>query len=159
MRKYILATTLIILGVLIFAYDYMENSQNNYSDKLFATEAKAFDDNFNAFVNEIEKNIKDLQVKIPKEDLLKDTVFIKDYLFNFMEKDPYLISTALIKNTTKLGIKKDGKSIVVAIDSTKILDVVRWQRYENNKLIGIWHESFEEEVYKTKWFNDLKKKS
>ena len=157
MRKYILATILILIGVIFLIYNYVANTQSYYTDTIFSKEAKAFDDNFSSFITGVESNIHSLQNSFSNTDKIIDTTFIKDSLFPLIEKDPYLISIALISNTNKLAIKKDGKSVILAVDSTKKMDVVRWQRFENNKLIGSWHESFEERINKTTWFNELKK--
>jgi len=158
MRKYILAITLIIIGAIFLIYNYIANNQTNYTDSIFSKEAKAFDENFSSFISGVEKNIHSLQTNFSNADKINDTIFIKDFLFPFLEEDPYLISIALINNVNKLGVKKEGKSIILAIDSTKNLDVVRWQRYEGKKTIGNWQESFEEEINRTTWFNDLQKK-
>ena len=157
MRKYILAITLIIIGVIILIYNYIANNQSNYTDIIFSKEAKAFDKNFSSFISGIEKNIHSLQTNFNDTDKINDTTFIKDFLFPLLKEDPYLISLALINNDNKLGIKKEGKSIILATDSTKNLDVVRWQRYEDKKIIGSWYESFEKEINKTTWYNDLQK--
>jgi len=155
MRKYILAITLIIIGVIFFIYNSIANNQSNYTDTIFLKEAKSFDKNFSSFISGVEKNINVLQINFNNTDKIIDTIYIKDSLFPFMEEDPYLISLILANNTNKIAIKKDGKSIILATDSTKNLDIVKWQRFENNKLIGSWHESFEEEINKTKWFKEL----
>ena len=157
MRKYILAVALITTGVVLLVMNYTTTNQTTYSDTVFLNESKVFDKNFESFLNSVTTNIKSLQQNFDRENKIKDSVFIKGHLFTFLEQDPYLISIVLVKNSTKLGIKKDGKSIILAIDSTKNLDIVQWQRFENNKLIGSWLESFEKEINKTAWYTDLKK--
>ncbi len=157
MRKYIIATLLIVLGIILLAYNYLNTNKNtHYSDTLFLKESKNFENKFISFINGVESNVLSLRENFNSVQKIKDTTFIKNYLFPLVKKDPYLISIRIINDINKLGIRKDKKSIVLAIDSTDTMDVVRWQRYENEKLISSWEESFEKEINKTAWFRKLK---
>lgn len=156
MRKYIIAIIAITLGGILLLFNLIKDKKNDYSDKLFSVESQNFDQNFTIFLDDVYKNIQSIQSNFNDLDKIQDTTFIKEYLFSFIENDPYLISTAVIDDAYKVAIKKDKKSFVFVIDSTKKMDIVKWQRFENKKLIGSWHESFEEEINKTPWFLDLK---
>ncbi len=156
MRKYILAIILMCVGLVLFIYNYSQNNKTKYSETLFNIEAQAFDKSFTSFINSVEQNIKSIQADFRDESKVKDTIYSKNYFLKFMENDTYLISTVFINNAYKIAIRKDEKSLVFAIDSTEKLDVVRWQRYENKKLISSWQESFDQNISKTSWFNDLK---
>ena len=156
MRKYFLALTLIITGIGLLVYNYFANSHTAYTETIFSNEAKTFEKNFDTYLSSVENNIRSLQQNFHKVDKIRDTTYIRDYLFPFLEKDPYLISIALVNDSNKLVIKKEEKSIVLAIDSTNKMDVVKWQRFENKKLISTWQESFEREINKTPWYVELK---
>lgn len=157
MRKYILAITLIFTGIIFLVYNYLANNQNSYTESLFSDESKLFEKNFDTYIQSVENNIKSLQQNFNDVEKINDTVFIKDFLFPFIEKDPYLLSIALLTNSNKLVIRKEEKSIIMAVDSTNKLDIVRWQRFENEKLISTWQESFDDEINNTPWFVNLKK--
>ncbi len=158
MRKYIIAIIVIAVGGILLLFSPLNDSKSDYSDKLFSVESQTFDQNFTIFLDDVYKNIKSIQSNFKDLDKIQDTTFVKGFLFSLIEDNPYLISTAIISNVNKVAIKKDKKSLVFVIDSTKKLDIVKWQRFENKKLIGSWLESFEEEVNKTPWFLDLKNK-
>jgi hypothetical protein len=66
-----------------------------------------------------------------------------------------LITIAFFQNRFKLVGRRDGSSLIYAIDSTAQMDVVRWQRFENSKQISSWNESFEDEVEKSDWYRKL----
>ena len=156
MRKYIIAIIAIALGGIILLFNSLKGSKSDYSDELFSIESQTFDQNFTVFLDDVYKNIESIRYNFNNVDKIQDTTFVKEFLFSLIENDPYLISTAILDNAHKVAIKKDKKSLVFVIDSTKKLDIVKWQRFENRKLIGSWLESFEEEVNKTPWFQDLK---
>ncbi len=156
MRKYILSIILIGVGFALFIYNYSKNNKTKYSETLFATEAQIFDNSFTNFINSVEQNIKSIQVNFRDELKVKDTSYTKEYFLKLMDNGTYLTSIVLINNAYKIATRKDKKSLVFAIDSTEKLDVVRWQRFENKKLISSWQESFNQNISKTSWFSDLK---
>lgn len=158
MRKHLLPSIIIICtGLALFIIsNYYSNHQTSYSDTLFKSESQNIDKKFIGFLNSVENNVESIQKKFKSKNTFKDTTFIKENLIPFIENDPYLVSIVLLNETNKIGIKKDEKSIVLAIDSTKNLDVVKWQRFENKRLISSWHESFEKEIKSAIWFRELK---
>jgi hypothetical protein len=65
------------------------------------------------------------------------------------------MTVGFVQNDYKIASHKDEKSIVFALDSTKIADVVRWQRFEKGQFISSWEESFERSINETPWYKDL----
>ena len=35
------------------------------------------------------------------------------------------------------------------------MDVVKWQRFEGDKMISSWYESFDQSIYNTPWYQEL----
>jgi len=158
MRKYILTIVLFGLGLSVLFYSYTRNNQTKYTETLFSNEAKLFDNFFTGFINNVDKNFNSIQTDFKSLDKIKDTIYAKNYFLNFMENNPQITSTILIQGLYKIGIRKDKKSLMYAIDSTKELDVVQWQRFEDKKLISNWQESFDQSTENIALLKEIKKR-
>ena len=156
MKKHTLSIILISIGLILFVYTYLSNNQTEYVETSFKNEAKSFDKAFASFINNVEQNIQSVQSNFKDLEKIKDSTFVKKYFLDLIQNDPYLVSSVLINNEYKVAVKKDERSLLFAIDSTEKLDVVKWQRYENKKLISSWQESFDQSINKTSWFIELK---
>jgi schlafen family protein len=158
MRKYVLALLLIATGFLLLIYISSQKNKSSYSEALFSTESKNFDQSFSKFVNSVKKNIDTLKFTYNDYTKIKDTLYTQHFLLDFIDNDPYLNSVVLIQNNYKAAAIKDDKSIIFTIDSLENQQIVRWQRFENKSLISSWKESFERPINKTQWYYDLNKK-
>jgi hypothetical protein len=73
-----------------------------------------------------------------------------------MKENSYIIAIGLFQNNYKIGVNRDNNSVVYALDSTEIADVVRWQRFEDGNFISSWEESFEKPINETPWYKKLR---
>ncbi len=157
MRKYILAIILILIGSFLLIYVYLQKNKSNYSETLFSQESKIFEKNFTQFVGRVKGNVDTLKINYKDSTRIKDTLYTRNFFMNLINADDLLNSVVFIQNNYKAAIVKEGKSVLFVIDSSKNQEIVRWQRFENKKLISSWKESFERPVNKSKWFKNLNK--
>jgi len=155
MRKYILATIFIATGIIILVYTFFTGSKSEYTENLFSKEAVAFDETFSVFISDIKSNIHNIESNFQDPEKIKDSSFTLDFFSDRYDHNSYLRSIALLQDNYKIATKKDKNSIVIAVDSTSELDIVKWKRYEKGKLISSWNESFDQEVNNTAWFKNL----
>lgn len=156
MRKYILTIILLGIGLTLLIYSYTKNNQPKYSETLFSNDADVFDSFFSGFISDVENNLLLVKQDFDEIDKIKDTTYSKNYFLDFMENNPYIVSTTLIKDTYKIGIRRDENSLIYAIDSTKKMDMVRWQRFEEKEVISSWEESFDKSINRETWLLKLK---
>lgn len=156
MRKYLFAIIFITIGSLLLAFSLLQKTKTVYPETIFAKEASSFDISFAQFMKGVEQNIGLIQNNFTDTNIIKDGQASTDFFINFLENNPYLISISFIQNNYKTGIYKDDKSYVIAMDSTKVLDIVQWHRYEKSKLISSWEESFTITIANTPWYQNLK---
>jgi len=157
MRKYYFAFVLILTGIAILTYVFIENNKVAYSETVFSGESKAFNKSFTGFTESVNESIQLIRSNFPSSDNIRDTTKTQKFFLNFMKENPFVVAVGLIQNEYKIGVNRDNKSVVYALDSTEIADVVRWQRFENEKFISSWEESFEKPIYERKWFKELSK--
>jgi len=155
MRKYILSIVLICSGLILLIYSYTRNSQTKYSETLFSKEALAFDNSFTAFINDVDNNIQLIQSNFSDTAKIKDTLNTRQYFLNFLQDNTYLTSIIFILNDYTIVTRKEENSLIFAVDSTETPDIVRWQRFEKEKLISSWQQSLEEPIKKTPWYQKL----
>ncbi len=157
MRKYLFAFILILTGIAILAYIFFQNKKTAYSETIFSDESIRFNESFIGFTDGVAESIQLIRTNFSNSDKIKDTVNTRKFFLNFMKENPFLIAVGLFQNKYKIGVNRDNKSVVYAFDSTEIADVVRWQRFENDKLISSWEESFEKPINETLWYKELSK--
>ena len=155
MRKYFFAFILILTGVALLAYIFIQNNKTTYSETIFSDESKQFNESFYGFTNEVAESIQLIQTNFSNSAEIKDTVNTRKFFLNFMKENPFLIAVGLFQNRYKIGVNRDKNSVIYAFDSTEIADVVRWQRFENEKLISSWEQSFEKPINETPWYKKL----
>ncbi len=155
MRKNIIAFILIISGLILFLYAYVERINEEYAENIFSVESKTFDDTFTRFLQNFDHNIQNIQSNFKEPAQIKDTLFTQNFFLNIFKTNPKVISIGFFQNNYKIGIRKEKNSIIYAIDSTKNLDIVRWQRFENEKFISAWDESFEISINDTQRIKNL----
>lgn len=146
---------LIVCGLAIVTFSYINNKGATYSETAFADQAEKFDKVFETFTNNIKKSI--LQVKGAYSDNFKirDTVGTKKYFLKLLEQNKTLNSIGYFQGDNKFVARRKGNSFIIAIDSSAEFGVVKWQRYEGGKMISSWFESIEKSIYNTTWYKDL----
>lgn len=155
MRKNIISIILIIAGIILLIFNYLENNKIEYSETIFSNEANTFNKSFSNFVDNIEKDFGEIKLSFEDTNKLKDTIESQNFFLDYISKNPYLISALLIQDNYKVSVKKDEGTIIYAIDSTRVFDIIRRQRFENKKFISSWEESIDETIEQTAWYNDL----
>ena len=155
MKKHIFASILIALGVLLFIFSNLQKNQGEYAENIFSKETKTFDDTFTGFIKDFSNNINRIKSNFSEPNIIKDTLFTQNFFLNNFKDNPYIISFGFFQRNYKIGIRNEKKSMIYAIDSTEILDIVRWKRFEDGKYISSWDESFENTISITQQFKDL----
>ncbi len=158
MRKYIFASVLITLGIILLLFSFLGNNKDGYVENIFSKESKTFDDTFTGFINKFENNITTIKSNFTEPNKIKDSLFTRNFFLNTFKDDQHIVSVSFFQNNYKIGIKKEKNSMVYAIDSTKVLDIVRWKRFEDGKYVSSWDESFENTINNTQQYKDLLKK-
>ena len=156
MRKYFFAFLLILLGIGSLAYVYIDSTRTIYSETLFSEESKLFNESFLGFTDKVNENIQLIRSSFNNLENIRDTVKTQQFFLKYMEENPFLMSVGLIQNHYKIAVNRDNKSLVYGLDSTKVMDVVRWRRFENGQFISSWEESREESIHETPWYKELK---
>jgi len=155
MRKYFFAFMMILTGIAILTYVFIQNNKTAYSETLFSDESKQFEDSFSVFTDGVNESIQLIRSNFPDSGSIRDTINTRKFFLNLMKENPLLIAVGLFQSKYKIGVNRDKKSVVYAIDSTEIVDVVRWQRFEDGKFISSWEESFEKPINETSWYKEL----
>ena len=157
MRKYFFALLLILIGISFLAFVYIDNTKTIYSETVFSDESKLFNESFIGFTNKANENIELIRSNFYNSANIRDTTNTRKFFLNFMKENPFLIAVVLFQNEYKIGVNRDKNSLIYALDSTEIADVVRWQRFESGNFISSWEESFEKPINTTPWFTKLNK--
>ena len=156
MRKQILSFMFLVLGlILIIAGLTAKKPENVYSEKVFAERALQFNKAFSEFYDQLRTDIREIEEIFRDTLKVRDTLHTKDYFLNKLGATEEMSSLAFFQGLYRVAIKRDGTSLVYAIDSTESLDVVRWRRFESLKQISSWNESFEDPIEQTDWYNRL----
>lgn len=156
MRKYIIAFLFVVSGLVFIFFGLSKRSNKNvYAENAFAQHVRDFDTIFNDVTSTILKDV--MRIKKVYRDTIqvKDTLLNRDFFLELLDDSQELVTIGFFQNKFKVVARRDGKSLIFAVDSTSQMDVVRWQRFENMKQISSWHESFEEEVEKSDWYRKL----
>ena len=156
MRKYIIAFLFVFSGLFFIFFGLTKRSNKNvYAENAFAEHVKEFDTIFTGFSGVIQKELN--RVREVYNDTLKvrDTVRNRSFFLELMDESDGLVTIGFFQNNFKVVTRRDGQSLIYAIDSTAQMDVVRWQRFENMKQISSWNESFEDEIEKSDWYRKL----
>ena len=155
MRKYFFALLLILFGIALLVYVYVENNKTIYSETVFSDESKLFNESFIGFTNNVNENIQLIRSEFNNSDNIKDTVKTQRFFLNFMKENSFIIFAGLLQNKYKIAVSRDNNSVVYAMDSTEIADLVRWQRFEDGNFISSWEESFEKPINEKPWYKKL----
>lgn len=155
MRKYILSIVLIFSGLFIFILNYTRKNNPTYSESAFADQAREFDQTFDVFTSQVNKHI--FTVKSHYQDTLKikDSISNRRIFLELLNSNKSLNSVGFFQGDRKFVARKENASFVFANDSLADFGVVRWQRFEEGKMISSWYESFDQSIYKTPWYKEL----
>lgn len=160
MRKYFLSASLILIGLAVIVYGLTQKSSNViYAENAFAKEAKAFDQIFVDFIDRVETHILRTEDFFDAPGVLNDSTKTMSFLIQQLDDLEYLESIGFFQGIHKAVARKDGDSRIFAHDSTDTLDVVKWKRYEKNKLISTWNESLDRTIESAKWYQQLSKRN
>ncbi len=158
MRKYIIAILFVVSGLAFIFFGLSKRSNKNvYAENTFAGHTKDFDTIFTAFSADIRKGLDDIKDVYGDTLQVKDTLRNREFFLEALSNSEELVTIGFFQNNYKIVARRDGSSLVFAVDSTSQMDVVRWQRFENRKQISSWNESFENEIEKTDWYRELHK--
>ena len=156
MRKYIIAVLFIVSGFLLIVFGLSKRSNKNvYAENAFAEHVRDFDTIFNAFTSTIQKDLSRIREVYSDTLQVKDTVRSRAFILEVLNESEELITIGFFQNNFKVVARRDGSSLIYAVDSTSQMDIVRWQRFEGMKQISSWNESFEDEVQKSDWYKKL----
>jgi hypothetical protein len=155
MRKYITSIILIFIGLYLVFITL--NSKNNptYSETAFAEEASKFDKAFDQFTSEVKETLVTIKSNFNYNLKTKDSVQTRGYLLDQLKQNNPINSIGFFQGQYKIVARNKNSSYLFAVDSTAEQSVVKWQRFEGEKLISSWYESFEQSVYNTPWFQEL----
>jgi hypothetical protein len=78
---------------------------------------------------------------------------------NQLKQNNPINSIGFFQGDYKVVARNENSSFVFAVDSTAELNVVKWQRFEGQKLISSWYESFDQSIYNTPWYKELMEQS
>ena len=155
MRKYILSIVLIGAGLIVLTLNYFDQKSTEYSESAFASHAQKFDNVFGKFSTEVKENVYRIKEHFNDSLTIKDTVSTRTYCMDQLNGFPSLMSIALFQDSYKIVARKENSSRIYAIDSSSGSDVVRWRRFEKEKQVSSWYESFEYSVNSTDWYQEL----
>ena len=155
MRKYILSIILILSGLIIIGISYKSKKNPTYSESAFAKQAQNFDKIFDQFTNQVKEHV--FTIKDQYNDTLKirDSIGNRKKFLDLLNSNNSLNSVGFFQGDRKFVARKENSSYVFASDSLADSEVVKWQRFEGDKLISSWFESFDESIYNTPWYKEL----
>ena len=135
--------------------NYFDQKSTEYSESAFASHAQKFDNVFGKFSTEVKENVYRIKEHFNDSLTIKDTVSTRTYCMDQLNGFPSLMSIALFQDSYKIVARKENSSRIYAIDSSSGSDVVRWRRFEKEKQVSSWYESFEYSVNSTDWYQEL----
>ena len=156
MRKYIIAILFVVAGLISIIFGLSKSSSENvYAENAFARHVKDFDTLFSDFSASVKEDLTRIREAYKDTLRVKDTLGSRNFFLELLNDSEELITIGFFQNNYKVVARRDGPSLIYAVDSTSKMDVVRWQRFENMKQISSWNESFEDEVEKSDWYRKL----
>ena len=156
MRKYILSVLFILTGLIVLGYGlFRSNGSSTYAEGSFAEQAEEFGNGFKDLIEQVEIDLRSLRSNFADPARVRDTLETRNYFLNTLRSREEMITLGFFQESYKVVSKKDGGSMIYAVDSTEILDVVRWQRFEKLSPVSSWYESFDQEIETRDWYKQL----
>lgn len=155
MRKYILSIILILIGLIILAISFRNRNNPTYSENAFAKQAQNFDQIFDLFTNQVKEDVFTIKSQYADTLKVKDSISNRNFFLDLLNRNSSLNSVGFFQGDHKFVARKENSSFVFASDSLADSGVVKWQRFEGNKMISNWFESFDQSIYNTPWYKEL----
>ena len=156
MRKYIIAILFIASGLISIFFGLSKRSNKNvYAENAFAQHVSEFDTILNGFTTKIRRDLSQIKQQFNDSLKVKDTLNTRNFFLKSLNDSDELITLGFFQNRFTIVARRDGSSLIYAVDSTAQVDVVRWQRFENLKQISSWNESIETEIERSNWYKKL----
>ena len=156
MRKYIIAVLFVVSGLIFIFFGLSKRSNKNvYAENAFAEHVRDFDTIFSAFTGSMQQKLSGIKEHYSDTLKVRDTIQSREFLLKTLDQSEELITIGFFQNRFKVVARRDGSSLVYAVDSTLQMDVVRWQRFEKFKHISSWNESFEDELERSAWYRKM----
>jgi len=154
--KKIHLTVIVVLLNLVAVYFWLiyTPKQNIYSEEVIQNVASDLDEKLDKLFLDIYK-----EVDLIQNDHRSKSMSLKgcnDYFLEVLSKHKYIRSLLFFKNNKKFIISREKASTISACDSTEVVDVVKWTRFEDKKKVSEWEEVFDKKNYNSKWVDDLK---
>ena len=73
MRKYYFAFILILFGISLLTYIYIQNNKTTYSETVFSDESIRFNKSFTGFTEAVNESIQLIRSNFPNSDNIRDT--------------------------------------------------------------------------------------
>ncbi len=159
MRKYILSIILVISGLVILIANYTSKNNPTYSESAFEKQAQKFDQIFDLFTNQVKEHVFSIKNQYSDTLKIKDSISNKRTFLDLLNSNNSLNSVGLFQGDDKFVARKENSSFIFASDSLADFGVVKWQRFEGDKIISSWYESFDESIYNTPWYKELLEQS
>ena len=159
MRKYILSIILILGGLTVMVISYTGKKNPTYSETAFAEEALKFDKAFNIFTTQVRETLFTIKSKFNYNFKTRDSLQTREYFLGQLKQNNLINSIGFFQGDYKVVAHNENSSLVFAVDSTAELNVVKWQRFQGEKLISSWYESFDQSIYNTPWYQELMRQS
>jgi len=155
MRKYVIGSIFITIGIAFLSIIFLRENSTIYPETVFNKESNLFKSDFSRFLKTTKENVLNLQYTFSDTNTIKNSKFTNDYFLNLIAKNPYLLSIAFIQDNYKAAVKRENKTLIIAIDSNRNVEIVHWKRIKKGKVISEWEESFGETINKTSWYSSL----
>lgn len=150
---------MIISGLVIIAVSYTSKNNPTYSESAFAEQAQNFDQIFDLFTTETKAHIFSIKSQYSDTLKIKDSINNRKIFLNLLNGNQSLNSVGLFQGNHKFVARKENSSYVFASDSIAGIGVVRWKRFEKDKMVSSWYESFDQSIFNTPWYKELMSQS
>ena len=155
MRKYIISLIVVINLFSIYFWIIKDSEQHVYSESII----KEVSEKTNKVLINLFKGIDEQVINVQSEFKEKPISYdiCNKYFIELFKKEHYLNSLYFVKNNHQFIIQRDKKSFITALDSTDLIDNVKWTRFEKEKKISEWEEVFDRRNYNLDWTDSLYK--
>lgn len=146
---------MILCGLILLFLNYSNKNNPTYSETLFANEAEKFDIIFESFTRDVKVGISTVIKEYDDSLKVKDSLATRKYFLDQIKNYPALNSIGYFQGDLKLVAERENNSYVYAVDSSSSFEVVKWDRFENDKRVSSWYESLDVPIYNSSWYKDL----
>lgn len=157
MQKYIFISVIIIANIIGVYLLVHEEKKVTYPEEIVNEITKDANNELNTFLNSVYNEIDKIKNELTplnsfsKEDL--DQYFIQNSGLNSM-----FYSAFIKKNNLFYVINNENKSLISAFDTLEEVNVVKWSRFIDKKLVTSWSEVVKLDSVSLKWLGVENKK-